>query len=139
LLVVCNTANTSYKKAVERWEEWLADFNGRPVCRETLGSWASATVENEENEADKLQEPPNKKEREKTKRKSMKGFKRWTGMADEGERKFKGWSDNGHKAFVQRAACSMHMPSKRMWREADALFGRRPSKDFCDAMRGKVE
>jgi hypothetical protein len=46
-------------------------------------------------------EPPNKKEREKKRRKLMKGLKTWTGMADEGERKFKGWSDSGHKAFEQ--------------------------------------
>ena len=31
----------------------------------------------------------------------MNGSKKWTGAADEGERKFKGWSDNGHKAFEQ--------------------------------------
>ena len=29
----------------------------------------------------------------------MKGLKKWTGNAEEGERRFKGWSDNGHKAF----------------------------------------
>jgi hypothetical protein len=28
-------------------------------------------------------------------------LKKWTGLADEGERKFKGWSDSGHKAFEQ--------------------------------------
>jgi hypothetical protein len=61
MLVICNTKNTSCKKAVERREEWLAAFKARPVCREMLGSWAelaSATRENEENETDKL---PNKK------------------------------------------------------------------------------
>lgn len=46
-------------------------------------------------------QPTNKKEREKKKRKLMKGLKKWTGTADEGERKYKGWSDNGHKAFEQ--------------------------------------
>jgi hypothetical protein len=29
----------------------------------------------------------------------MKGLKKWTGVADEGERKFKGWSDKGLKAY----------------------------------------
>ena len=28
-------------------------------------------------------------------------MKKYTGMADEGERKFKGWSDSGHKAFEE--------------------------------------
>ena len=31
----------------------------------------------------------------------MKGFKKWTGIADEEEGKFKGWLYKGHKAFVQ--------------------------------------
>lgn len=31
----------------------------------------------------------------------MKGLKKWTGVSDDGERKFRGWSDNGHKAFVK--------------------------------------
>jgi hypothetical protein len=33
----------------------------------------------------------------------MKGFKKWTGTADEGEHEVKGWSDNDHKALVKRA------------------------------------
>ena len=53
--------------------------------------------ENEPNAA----EPANKKERNKKRRKLMKGLKKWTGAADEGERKFRGWSDNGHQAFEQ--------------------------------------
>jgi hypothetical protein len=74
LLIVCNTTNTSYKKAVERKEEWLADFKCRPVCGEMLGSWAetaSATLENEENEANKLQELPNKKEEKERRERSL--------------------------------------------------------------------
>ena len=31
----------------------------------------------------------------------MKGLKKWTGQKEEGEPKFKGWSDSGHNAFVQ--------------------------------------
>jgi hypothetical protein len=31
----------------------------------------------------------------------MKGLRKWTGPANEGERKFKWWSDSGHKAFEQ--------------------------------------
>jgi hypothetical protein len=34
----------------------------------------------------------------------MRGLKKHTGLADEGERRFKGWSDKGHKAFE---ACTM--------------------------------
>lgn len=29
----------------------------------------------------------------------MKGMKRWTGSADKGERKFKGWSDTAHQIY----------------------------------------
>jgi hypothetical protein len=49
--------------------------------------------ENEPNAA----EPADKKEQNKKKRKLMKGLKKWTGAADEGEQKFKWLLDNGHK------------------------------------------
>jgi hypothetical protein len=100
MLVICDAKNTSYKKAVKEREEWIIDFKARPVCGEMLRSWtesACATRENAENESSN--ELPNKKERDKKKRKAMKGHKKWTGAADETERKFKGWPDNGHKAF----------------------------------------
>ena len=31
----------------------------------------------------------------------MKGLKKYTGLPDKGERRFRGWSDNGHRAFVE--------------------------------------
>jgi hypothetical protein len=58
------------------------------------------TEERNENEPNAA-EPANEKERNKKRRKLMKGLKKWTGAADEGERKFKGWLDNGHKTFEQ--------------------------------------
>jgi hypothetical protein len=64
-------------------------------------SWqqTAGADENEQNAAEPAAN--DKKEREKKKRKLMKGLKKWTGLADAGERKFKGWSDNGHEAFEQ--------------------------------------
>jgi hypothetical protein len=91
MLVVCDAENTSYKKAVKEREEWIVDFKASPVCGEMLRSWtesACATRENAENASSN--ELPNKKERDKKERKIMKGCKKWTGTADEGERKFKG-------------------------------------------------
>ena len=103
-LVVCDTADASYKLAGDRREEWLANFKARPICVEMVRSWAASahgTTGNEENETGELL--PNKRSRDKKRRRIMKGYKKWTGTADDGERKFKGWSDNGHKAFERHA------------------------------------
>jgi hypothetical protein len=135
-LVICGDATKpACKMAVRRRKEWLAEFKGRPVCRESVRTWgqmACATMTDDENVANEQQELPNKKEREK-KRKTMKCFKKQTGTADEGERKFKGWSDNGHKAFMQHTTVS-----KRMWQVANTIFGRRHSKRFlqCNKRQG---
>jgi hypothetical protein len=98
-LLVCDTTKQTYKKAVKARNDWLAELRRLPVCAEMKTSWQHTAIENE-NEAG---EPAsyNKKEREKKRRKVMKGLKKWTGLADNGERKFKGWSDSGHKAFEQ--------------------------------------
>ena len=48
---------------------------------------------------DNAARPTDKQARQKKRRKLMKGFKKYTGVADKGERKFKGWSCNGQKAF----------------------------------------
>jgi hypothetical protein len=54
----------------------------------------------DENAANEQQEPPNKKDREKKRERCCGGFQEKTATAEEGERKFKGWSDDGHKAFL---------------------------------------
>jgi hypothetical protein len=103
LLVVCDITKPAHNAAVRGRKEWLAEFQCRPVCRKMVRTWgqtARATKTNDENVANEQQEPPNKKERGKKKRKMMKDFKKWMGTADEGEQKFKGWLDNGHKAFM---------------------------------------
>ncbi len=48
----------------------------------------------------------------------MKGLRKWTGPADEGERKFKGWSDSGHKAFDQ---LTMNIKND-VWRGSYAIW-----------------
>jgi hypothetical protein len=103
LMVVSDTTKQSYKKAVKARKDWLAEFRGQPVCVEMTGIWAltAAAEEVSENGPNAQEQPANKKERDKKRRKLKKGLKQWTGTAMEGERKFKGWSDNGHKAFVK--------------------------------------
>jgi hypothetical protein len=71
LVVVCDTTKHACKKAVKGRKEWLAEFNGRLVCMETVktcGQTAHAMT-NDENVANEQlnQEPPNPKEREKKK------------------------------------------------------------------------
>jgi hypothetical protein len=100
-LVLCDTTKDSYKKAVKERKDRLAKFRRLPVCAEKRGTWHLTTGDEEASENE-----PNcsRQDREKKrKRKHLKGLKKHTGKADEGERKFKGWSDNGHKAFVAHA------------------------------------
>ena len=105
-LVISDATKMSYRKAVKARKDLLAGLRRLPVCAEMTRTWqltAGGEVDQEvvsENEPNGT-EPANKKERDKKKRKLMKGVTKWTGTADEGERKFKGWSDNGHKAFVE--------------------------------------
>jgi hypothetical protein len=103
LLVRVATKQT-YKKAVKARKEWLAELKRLPICGEMKRSWEQIACHEEvqvnDNESNAA-EPSSKKERERKRRKLMKGLKKWTGQADNGERKFKGWSDNGHKAFEQ--------------------------------------
>jgi hypothetical protein len=101
-LVVRDATKQTYKKAAKARKDWLAALIPLPICTEMKQTWqqtarAEEINENEPNAA----EPTDKKEQNKKRRKLMKGLKKWTGAADEGERKFKGWSDNGHKAFEQ--------------------------------------
>jgi hypothetical protein len=101
-LVLCHTTKDSHKKAVKERKDGLAKFRRLPACAEMRGTWHLTTGDEEASENE-----PNcsRQDREKKrKRKHLKGLKKHTGEADEGERKFKGWSDNGHKAFV---ACAM--------------------------------
>jgi hypothetical protein len=105
MLVICDPTKQTYKTAVKARTDWLADFKSRPVCAEMTRSWCHAETNDEaalgnENERNAAGQSENKKERDKKRRKLIKGLKKWTGTADQGERKFKGWSDNGHKAFV---------------------------------------
>jgi hypothetical protein len=97
-LVDQNIGSQGYKKAAKFRREWLTKLKRKPICAKLKGSWQKP--------ADVLGEYPStngqpihKRERDKKRRKLMKGLKKWTGNAEEGERRFKGWSDNGHKAF----------------------------------------
>jgi hypothetical protein len=102
--VVRDPTKPTYKKAAKARKDWLAALKRLPICAEMRNTWQQTARAEEvnENEPNSNAEPTNsKKERNKKRRKLMQGLKKWTGPADEGERKFKGWSDNGHKAFEQ--------------------------------------
>ena len=68
-----------------------------PVCDSMKITWVPGGVE----EADENELNDDRKERSKKRRKMLKGLKKWTGQKEEGERRFKGWSDSGHQAFVR--------------------------------------
>ena len=101
-LVVRDPTKQTYKKATKERKDWLTALKRLPICAEMRNTWqqTARAEEIDENEPN-AGETTNKRERMKKRRKLMKGLKKWTGAADEGERKFKGWSDNGHKAFEQ--------------------------------------
>ncbi len=101
-LVVRDPTKQTYKKATKERKDWLTALKRLPICTEMRNTWqqTARAEEIDENEPN-AGETTNKRERMKKRRKLMKGLKKWTGAADEGERKFKGWSDNGHKAFEQ--------------------------------------
>jgi hypothetical protein len=103
-LVVRQTTQQAYKKAVKARKDWLAKLRGMSICAEMKESWERIAGdeeaqgnENTPNPAD----PVYKKTKDRKRRRLVKGMKKWTGQADSGERKFKGWSDSGHKAFVE--------------------------------------
>jgi hypothetical protein len=104
-LLVGDTTKQTYKKAVKARKDWLTKLKGMPVCTDMKNSWRQTARDEEvlaldENEPNGV-ETTTKKGRDKKRRKLMRGLKKWTGLADDGERKFKGWSDKGHRAFEQ--------------------------------------
>jgi hypothetical protein len=99
-IVVRDAVSLGFKKATKKRKDWLAKLKRQAICNKMKRSWQTSTA-NGILEGPLCQLPTNKKEREKKKRKLMKGLKKWTGIADEGERKFKGWSDSGHKAYEE--------------------------------------
>ncbi len=101
-LVVRDATKKTYKKAAKARKDWLAALIRLPICAKMRRTWQDTARAEERNENEpNAAEPDGKKERCRKKRKLMKGLRKWTGPADEGERKFKGWSDSGHKAFEQ--------------------------------------
>jgi hypothetical protein len=96
-------SNKTYKKAARKArKDWLAALIHLPICNEMRRTWQQTARAEERNENEhNAAEPEGKKEQCRKKRKLMKGLRKWTGSADEGEQEFKGWSDSGHKAFEQ--------------------------------------
>jgi hypothetical protein len=82
-MVVRNTTSERFKKAVKIRKDWLAKLKRQPICNEMKQSWKTSTADGIL-EGPLCHQPTNKKEREKKKRKLMKGLKKWTGTADEG-------------------------------------------------------
>lgn len=100
--VVKDKESPEFKGAAKKRKDWLEKFKRQALSRNMRQSWELST-------ADSILQGPlcestnmnSTKEQARKKRKLMKGLKKWTGVADNGERKFKGWSDKGHEAYVQ--------------------------------------
>ena len=97
-VVTPSTNKEMYDKAAMIRRDWFVKLRDQPICDEIKNSWQHQANVFEERSTNGSP-PIHKKERERKRRKLMKGLKKWTGTAEEGERRFKGWSDSGHRAF----------------------------------------
>ena len=99
--VVKNKQSSEFKSAVKARKDWHEEFKRLPAFRNMRQSWETSTADTALQGALRGSTITNSKERARKKRKHMKGMRKWTGVANDGERKFKGWSDKGHEAYVK--------------------------------------
>ena len=114
-VIVSVPSSNLYKTAVEYRKDWLNTLKTRSICGKMKRSWE----EMESNEGE--QEHANRKINLQKRRKILKGLKKYTGLADTGERKFKGWTDSGHKAFENWTVsikCDVERGKYSIWEKA---------------------
>jgi hypothetical protein len=93
----------NYKKLERKRVEWLEEFCKTEPCLETndcvLKKALNQSDGNSNQEAETEVDLFDQKEQDKKRRKLTSGLRKYTGVAPEGERRTKGWSDKGMMAF----------------------------------------
>jgi hypothetical protein len=100
--VIYDKEDRNYKKLEKKRVEWLEEFCKTEPCLETKdGVLKKALIESDgsSNEAEAEEDLFDQKEKDRKRRKLTRGLRKYTGVAPEGERKTKGWSDRGMVAF----------------------------------------
>ena len=105
--VIYDKNDTTYKKLEKERIEWLEEFCKTECCLQTKnGVLKKALTDNSDgsNQTEAAAHAEDKfvqKERAKKKRKLTREMREFTGVPTQGERKHKGWSDEGMVAFEQ--------------------------------------
>ena len=100
--VIYDNKNKTFKRLAKERVQWLEAFCKTDACKLTKDGVlekASSDIIDEGSEDDVHQDMFIQRERAKKARKLTKGLRQFTGVASEGERKCKGWSDEGMEAF----------------------------------------
>ena len=100
--VIYDHRNRIYKRLEKERVQWLEAFCKTDTCQQTIDDVLKKAASNniDEGGGDKVnQDMFIQKERTKKARKLAKGLHQFTGVALEGERKCKGWSNEGMEAF----------------------------------------
>ena len=93
--VIRDKTDKFYKVARQKRRDWCKQVKDSNESKEFLESMQGETEDNQ---------PGNRMEKEKNKRRKIKELKKYTGVAEKGKRPFRGWSDEGHKAFEKWTA-----------------------------------
>jgi hypothetical protein len=102
--VIYDKSDTTFKKLEQERIEWLEAFCATDSCLQTNGgvlkkASTDTSDENVEQEDGADEDLFVLKERAKKKRKLTKELREFTGVSSQGERKHKGWSDEGMVTF----------------------------------------
>ena len=100
--VIYDNKNKIYKRLAKERAQWLEEFSKKDACKTMCSDIldrASSDSIDDSGEDDVNQDIFIQKERSRKARKLTKGLRQFTGVAADGERKCKGWSDEGMVAF----------------------------------------
>jgi hypothetical protein len=102
--VIYDKDDRTFKRLEKERVEWLEAFCKTDICLETNDgvlkkALADTSDENVDTEPDDAEDVFVQRERAKKRRKMTKELREFTGVASQGERRHKGWSDEGMVAF----------------------------------------
>ena len=101
--VIYDNKNKTYKRLAKEREQWLEGFvkkyASKTMCNDVLDRASNESIDDDNGEDDVNQDIFIQRERSRKARKLTKGLRQFTGVAADGERKCKGWSDEGMVAF----------------------------------------